>query len=1375
MSTSIERVYKLDIQGADSVNDLRTAIEQLNEKLKTLNETSKEYKDTLKELIDFQDKLRDAMQGLSETAENVNEISSAVTQINDTTEHFTEVVNSAVTSTDTFDESLFKEAKSVNELRAQVKELQNWLVKLKVGTDDYAKASELAYQKAQKLREVTSVTKERVVELDGSYNALTQRLSILRKQWKEATSDMQRAKFTEEMASINKQLKELDATVGNFQRNVGDYRGALKDVFGDPRKEIRMLREELSHLTVGSEEYNQVLLKMADLTQKQKHFQDQLRFSSSNLEDIWTNMAGVARGVAGAFGALNGIMGLVGDSSDDVQKAMLKTQQLILVINGLGQLEGLKDRIVGLFDGIKGFIGRMGAASQSTKEFGENTAAAATDAERATGAMDAQAGSVAKLAREINNLNDEERESAQVISDEISVRQAKINTLKQENFELLEQYAELKNINAKQEELDANIQKRKENGEEISSLEKELETRKKSIDNLIKESRERRILEGEITEEQAARMANLDTLEDEQSKLFDEIQFREKIIESYKNEKARIDEKIAQGKELTLLEEAINNNYEKRLPELDEELAKLEEEYTERQKTIDVERQKVAVDNEYIAKQKQLNTEYSKLSKWQVLSIAQKKLEISQSKSLMIAQQAEAAGLKKLAATYNAAAVAAKVATVAIKGVKTALISSGIGLLIVGIGEALSRLIDGFKELWRNMTGASAAAAQLNNINNSVTSLTANLDNMRKLWDAFGYSDFKKVTHEVYNLKAAMEEARKAFDYAQKNFKAGSEEVENTLKQLNDVEEKYSDIFIDSLTNLQKFLNEIEKADRQKGMSQLDIDLENTNQKFADAIELVKLWGKEGKLSAEEVDSYIQRLNRDLALQTQMLKDRAASATTGTTKTPTVDKNKEEAEKIYKELVENSKREEQKLKEKYEREKKLLEKYHKDTKLLTEQYYRDLDTLLTQRNKIEYDKWVQHLTDMLNRTESGTAEYMEKEIENLKKIFSVDFGQEYTVPFEQFFNIQELDEFGSKAISITEDIKESMQEMGLDPTNIDDIQTMIDKWYLDKKAIEDAEKALKKFISEQRMLKYETENTNIDEEIEKVLEGIELQYDELESRSMKIFGKETGFYTGLSPEQLQTELDKRYNAMETALQKEYDLWKKASEDEKLVAEDKNAAIKKLNEVMQKQQMLVVRKQIDANNLLIKSYENVSNSMSSIASSLSNILGTVSDVIMNNANAQLEANKISEEAYEEQFRKAKAFQIAQATIDTIAGAVGAFMGITKDTGGWGIAAAAIEAAAVLAAGFAQIAVISSTEPQTSSGGNSGGGGGATTFSLPQVMVDEPQYQQNLTNQSDIEALSNALGRNISDQRVYVVDSDITDAQNRSRKVNVETTF
>ena len=106
----------------------------------------------------------------------------------------------------------------------------------------------------------------------------------MRKQWKATSDEAERARIGERMGEINKQLKELDASIGNYQRNVGNYANSMKDVFGNPRKEIRELREQLAHLTVGSEEYNQVLAQMADLTQKQKHFQDQLKFSSSNLK-----------------------------------------------------------------------------------------------------------------------------------------------------------------------------------------------------------------------------------------------------------------------------------------------------------------------------------------------------------------------------------------------------------------------------------------------------------------------------------------------------------------------------------------------------------------------------------------------------------------------------------------------------------------------------------------------------------------------------------------------------------------------------------------------------------------------------------------------------------------------------------------------------------------------------------------------------------------------------------------------------------------------------------------------------------------------------------------------------------------------------------
>lgn len=75
-------------------------------------------------------------------------------------------------------------------------------------------------------------------------------------------------------------------------------------------------------------------------------------------------------------------------------------------------------------------------------------------------------------------------------------------------------------------------------------------------------------------------------------------------------------------------------------------------------------------------------------------------------------------------------------------------------------------------------------------------------------------------------------------------------------------------------------------------------------------------------------------------------KQLGASTTTTTTATKSLTNYREEAKKLYEELVENSKDEVTKLTEKYQKEKKLLEKYHYDTKLLTEKYENERTTII---------------------------------------------------------------------------------------------------------------------------------------------------------------------------------------------------------------------------------------------------------------------------------------------------------------------------------------------------------------------------------------------------------------------------------------------
>lgn len=159
-------------------------------------------------------------------------------------------------------------------------------------------------------------------------------------------------------------------------------------------------------------------------------------------------------------------------------------------------------------------------------------------------------------------------------------------------------------------------------------------------------------------------------------------------------------------------------------------------------------------------------------------------------------------------------------------------------------------------------------------------------------------------------------------------------------------------------------------------------------------------------------------------------------------------------------------------------------------------------------------------------------------------------------------------------------------------------------------------------------------------------------------------------------------------------------------------------------------------------------------MQSSAGAISSILTSVADAY--------EASAGDSEAAAE---RVKGIRIASATIDTIAGAVGAFMGITRDTGGWGIALAAIQAAAVMAAGIAQIQQIRNTDVSGGSSSSPSSGSLSAVVSAPTLNTEIPTVR-NLTGVAE----EDRLNRMAEDQRVYILSSDIEASQN-SRRVRV----
>lgn len=122
---------------------------------------------------------------------------------------------------------------SLKDYKQQIADLQAEMLNLEKGTEEYAKVAEEARKKQEKLNEVLSDTKSQGAAAEGSYNALVKQMSELKKAWKATGDEAERNTLGKQILQINDKLKSLDASTGNFQRNVGDYANAFKSAFSE--------------------------------------------------------------------------------------------------------------------------------------------------------------------------------------------------------------------------------------------------------------------------------------------------------------------------------------------------------------------------------------------------------------------------------------------------------------------------------------------------------------------------------------------------------------------------------------------------------------------------------------------------------------------------------------------------------------------------------------------------------------------------------------------------------------------------------------------------------------------------------------------------------------------------------------------------------------------------------------------------------------------------------------------------------------------------------------------------------------------------------------------------------------------------------------
>ena len=166
-----------------------------------------------------------------------------------------------------------------------------------------------------------------------------------------------------------------------------------------------------------------------------------------------------------------------------------------------------------------------------------------------------------------------------------------------------------------------------------------------------------------------------------------------------------------------------------------------------------------------------------------------------------------------------------------------------------------------------------------------------------------------------------------------------------------------------------------------------------------------------------------------------------------------------------------------------------------------------------------------------------------------------------------------------------------------------------------------------------------------------------------------------------------------------------------------------------------------------------------------ANSIADIFGTVAAAEEERIQRQLDAGEIGVEAAKSQFETVKQWQYAQTWINTISGMTAALTSpiLNSTPGGW--VAAATQAASLLATGIAQTIKIKNT--QFNGGGVSSGGSGISASPSVTPIDVRNDIQQSPTVLPDSQSPRN--------QRVYILERDIQDSNRRVEVRENNSTF
>ena len=122
--------------------------------------------------------------------------------------------------------------RTVKSLKQEISDLRDELLNLEQGTQEYDDVQKQLQEDVNDLNTVMSAHKDQAEVLEGSYQDLQNQLKELKAAWKSTNDEAERDVLGQKINELNNQLKDMDASIGDFHRNVGNYESAWNGLTG---------------------------------------------------------------------------------------------------------------------------------------------------------------------------------------------------------------------------------------------------------------------------------------------------------------------------------------------------------------------------------------------------------------------------------------------------------------------------------------------------------------------------------------------------------------------------------------------------------------------------------------------------------------------------------------------------------------------------------------------------------------------------------------------------------------------------------------------------------------------------------------------------------------------------------------------------------------------------------------------------------------------------------------------------------------------------------------------------------------------------------------------------------------------------------------